>query len=296
MLRIMSTAAPRSTLPVIALALIGPLVACTTSNAGGGGTGTVDGNTTTEVACDPLAAKPIALGAVVGVGKDASGTLYVDAASGVFVSGGGKLLRQHVTGTGQSGTSEFAFGFEPAGDDGTHARSLLVETKGSIATAMALGPTNSKAFLSQSPAGVTPLTLVDAATVSGMMLVNTPNLISYIGDAATGDVVLATVPMNEDLTSTNGGLSIFYGPPNGVAQRTVTSLEQSLSNNGTVTFLVGTTPYVLAFGVVQAPDAGPFGVFTLEGLTPQGGAQIAVTLRSPTPTATPSDLSFTCLP
>jgi len=63
-----------------------------------------------------------------------------------------------------------------------------------------------------------------------------------------------------------------------------------------VTFLVGPVPYVLAFGTVQAPDAGPFGEFTLEGLTPQGGAQMAVTLRSPTPTAVPPDLSFICLP
>ena len=62
-----------------------------------------------------------------------------------------------------------------------------------------------------------------------------------------------------------------------------------------MTFLVGNTPYVLAFGMVQGPDAGPFGTFALEGLTPQGGAQIAVTLRSPTPTSLPSNLSFACL-
>lgn len=53
---------------------------------------------------------------------------------------------------------------------------------------------------------------------------------------------------------------------------------------------------MLAFGMVGAPDAGPFGVFALEGLTPQGGAQMAVTLRSPTPASVPSGLSFTCLP
>jgi hypothetical protein len=48
---------------------------------------------------------------------------------------------------------------------------------------------------------------------------------------------------------------------------------QTLSNDGTVTFLVDGTPYVLAFGTANGPDAGPLGVFTLEGLTPQGGAQ-----------------------
>jgi hypothetical protein len=280
-----SEAVGRSSSILLVLILIVGLGACK-------GTGTA----VTESACDPLAPKPIALGTVVGVGQDASDTLYVDSASGIFVSGSGTLIRQHVTGTGQSGTSEFLFTFEPPGDDGSSARNLLVETQGSTASAMALGPTDSRTFLNQADGGVTSLTLVDPATVAGMPIVNTPNLISYVGDVANGEVLLATVPMNGDPTSNDGGLSIFYGPPSGVAQRTITAFEQSLSGNGTVTFLVGSTPYVLAFGMEGAPDAGPFGVFALEGLTPQGGPQMAVTLRSPTPTAVPSGLSFTCLP
>lgn len=276
---------PHSTL--VALALIGPFVACKASNGG---------STVTESACDPLAPKPIALGAVVGVGQDTTGTLYVDSATGVFVSGNGELIRQHVTGTGQSGTSEYLFTFEPPGDDGSSARNLLVETQGSTASNMAIGPAGSRTFLGQSDAGVTSLTLIDPATVSHMTLVNTPNVISYVGDVANGDIVLATVPMNSDPTATNGGLSIFYGPPSGVAQRAITAFEESLSGNGTVTFVVGGTPYVLAFGMVPAPDAGLLGAFTLEGVTPQGGAQMAVTLRSPTPTAVPPEISFTCLP
>lgn len=275
---------PPSTL--VALALLAPFVACKAS----------DGSTVTESACDPLAPKPIALGAIVGVGKDDTGALYVDSASGVFVSVSGELIRQHVTGTGQSGTNEFLFTFEPPGDDGSLARNLLVETQGSTVSNMALGPAGSRTFLGQSDAGVTSLTLVDPATVSGMAVVNTPNVISYVGDVANGDIVLATVPMNDDTTSTNGGLSIFYGPPGGVAQRAITAFEESLSGNGTVTFVVGGTPYVLTFGMVPAPDAGFLGAFTLEGVTPQGGAQMAVTLRSPTPTAVPTGLSFTCLP
>jgi hypothetical protein len=99
----------RLTAAVTAFVLIVPLVACTTSSAGDGG---IAGNAAAEISCDPLAAKPIALGVVVGVGKDASGTLYVDAASGVWVSERGTLVRQHVTGTGQSGTNEFNFTFE----------------------------------------------------------------------------------------------------------------------------------------------------------------------------------------
>jgi hypothetical protein len=254
------------------------------------------------IPCDPLAPGPITPGAIVGVGQDADGTLYVDAANGIFVSAGGALIRQHLLGSGQLGANEFIFTFgSPAADAGSPERDLLVETTGSTASAMALGPGGARMFLDQSPAGVTALTLVDAATVSGLAVVNTPAVISYLGDVANGNVVLATVPQNADPTPasgavSDGGLSIFYGPPNDVEERVITAFSESLSGNGTVTFLVGNTSYVLAFGMVQGADAGPFGMFALEGLTPGGGAEIAVTLRSPTPSMLPADLSFRCLP
>jgi hypothetical protein len=91
-------------------------------------------------------------------------------------------------------------------------------------------------------------------------------------------------------------LSIFYGPPGDVAERTVTAFEQTLSNDGTATFVVEGTRYVLAFGTVNGPDSGPLGTFTLESVTPQGGAELSVTLRSPTTTTVPTGLSVTCLP
>jgi hypothetical protein len=272
---------------LVALALLAQFVACKATSGG---------SVLAESACDPLTAKPITLGTIIGVGQDATGTLYVDSANGIFVSNNGELIRQYVNGTGQSGSTEFIFTFESSGSDASSARTLLVETQGSTASAMALGPAGSRAFLGQSDAGVTSLSLVDSATVSGMAVVNTPNLISYIGDVANGDVVLATVPLNGDSSSDDGGLSIFYGPPTNVAQRAITAFEQSKSNNGTVTFLVAGTPYVLAFGTMLSPDAGPLGVWTLEGLTPQGGAQMTVTLRSPTPAVVPAALSLTCLP
>jgi hypothetical protein len=277
---------------VLALAPLAFLVACSTSH--GGAPGDAGGAATP---CDPLAAKPIALGTVVGVGRDASGVLYVDSAHGVFLSDANNaLIRQHVFGGGSSGTTEFLFTFASPSADISTARNLLVETSGTTATAMALGPTNSKAFLSQSPAGTTPLMLVDPSIVSRMPVVNTPNTIDYVADVANGDVILATVPMNEDETSSNGGLAIFYGPPGRVAQRPITDFQETLSGNGTVTFLVDGTPYVLQFGEIPAPDAGPFGEFALLGLTPMGSAPMNVTLRAPTPAAAPSGLSFACLP
>lgn len=269
------------------------VVACSSTSGKG------DAGSQRFTPCDPLAAKPITVGTIVGVGEDAAGKLYVDSSHGVFVveAGGTNLVRQYVTGTGSSGTTEFLFTFEAPGADRSTDRQLLVETADSspAATAMALGPTGSKAFLNQSPLGTTPLTLVDVSTVSGLAVVNTPNVISYFADVANGDVILATVPMNADETSTKGGLAIFYGPPVAVAERTITDFQQSRSGNGAVTFLVDATPYVLTFGEVAAPDAGPFGAFALMSLTPQGGDGLTVTLRSPTPQALPSTLTFSCL-
>ena len=80
------------------------------------------------------------------------------------------------------------------------------------------------------------------------------------------------------------------------AQRTIVSFEQSLSGNGTLTFQVGSVPYVLVFGNVPSADAGPFGTFALMSLTPQGGAPMSATLRTPTPASPPPELSFTCSP
>jgi hypothetical protein len=244
-----------------------------------------------QTPCSPLAAPPITLGTIIGVAKDASGVLYVDSSNGVFVSGGDTLNRQVVTGAGQSGSSDFLYTFDSPGDDGGAARNLIVVETGGLATAMSLGPPGSKSFV-----GGTPLTLVAPSTVSGMAIENTPNLIDYLADVSNGDVLLTTTPMNEDATSDNGGLAVFYGSPAAVAQRTITAFEQTISNDGTMTFLVDGTPYTLAFGTVTGPDSGPLGVFTLQGLTPKGGAPLTVTLRSPTPTTLPSGLSFTCSP
>jgi hypothetical protein len=244
-----------------------------------------------QTPCSPLVAAPTTLGTIVGVAEDTSGVLYVDSSNGIFVSSGATLNRQYVNGSGQSG-DDFLFTFEPPGDDGTGARNLIVVETGGVASAMSLGPPGSKSF-----SGGTPLTLVAPSTVSRMTIVNTPNVIDYVADVANGDILLATQSMNNDTPPpSNGGFSVFYGPPAAVAERTVTAFEETLSNDGTMTFLVGGTLYTLAFEAVDAPDSGPLGVFTLESLTPEGGAPLAVTLRSPTPTMLPGGLSFFCSP
>jgi hypothetical protein len=253
------------------------------------------GQTAATVPCDPIAAAPISLGAIVGVGQEASGTLYVDAQNGIFVSSGGLLFRQHVTGTGQSGSDQFIFTITTRSrDGGTSSVDLLVQTSGTTAVAMALGPGGARTFLDQAGDGITPLTLAPESAVSAMPVINTPNVISDVADVENGDVLLITVPMDAIPNAANGGRSLFYGPPDAVAQRTITSVQQTRSGNGTLTFLVGAVTYTLAWGLVPGPDAGPLGVSSLESLTPQGGAPLSLTERSPTPTLTPAGLTVTC--
>ena len=251
-----------------------------------------------QPACDPLAASPITLGTIVGVGQDSDGTLYVDAANGVFVSSKGSLIRQHVVGTGQSGSTSFSYSFTAPGADISSARDLIVQLDEAGNATMTLGPDGSGK--TQSDGGGMALMVLPASTVAGMPVVNTPNVISYIATAANGDTLMATVPVNAPSGASDGGiydggLAIFYGPSAAVAQRVITAFEESLSGNGTVTFLVAGVSYSLAFGDVLTPDAGPLGTFTLLGLTPAGGASMGITLESATPATPPPGLSFTCL-
>src|SRR4051812_50057879 len=118
-------ALPRSASLAIFVSLgLGLGQGCRSSSLPGGTTGEA-------VPCDPLAAGPITPGRIVGVGQDADGTLYVDAANGVFVSAGGALIRQRLLGTGPAGANEFIFSFEsPAAGAGGPGRGLLGGTAG----------------------------------------------------------------------------------------------------------------------------------------------------------------------
>jgi len=287
-------------LPVVTREIFELLLVALTAGAAGcasddpSGAGAPPAADSATIACDPLAPSPLTLGAIVGVGTSADGTSYVDAANGVFVASGAELVRQHVTGTGQSGATEYLFSFEPPNEPSA-AQTLLVETDDSgNAQQMALGPPDSREFLDPPLPDVTPLTLAEPASVSGLTVVNTPNEISYVADVEDGSVLLTTYPMNPDPASETGNLTLFYGPAANVQERTIAAFQQSLSNVGTVTFLVGAESYVLAFGRLPTSD-DPFGKFVLTSLTPGSGSPLAVTLRSPTPSELPSELSFSCL-
>ena len=121
---------------VLAIALGAP-AACTHTSGGG----------KSSSPCDPLAPPSTTLSGILGVGKDAQGTLYVaDEPSGaseprVFVSSGNDLVRQQVTGSGQSGgakgAGEYTLSFQPPDSDGAAAQALLLDVEGGTATQMA---------------------------------------------------------------------------------------------------------------------------------------------------------------
>ena len=251
-----------------------------------------------EAPCDPLVGPAIGLGTIVGIGQSSTGTFYVDAENGIFVSSvDGSLIRQHIVGSGQSGT-EYSYSFAAPNEDGLMPEQLVVETSGGVAVSLQLGAGGSGKLPSDGGSFV-PLQLVSATALKGMPVVNTPNVISYVAYAANGYILLATVPQNAPTGATDGGisdggLSIFYGPAYAMKQRPITAFEESLSGNGSVTFTVDGVPYVLSFGYVLGSDGGPLGTFTLSGLSQTGGGTIALMLQTPTPVALPSG-QFLCL-
>ena len=268
----------------LAVALLG---ACSPSS------GSSSNASNASTPCDPLAAPPTMLSSVLGVGQDAQGTLYVaDLPSGsdeprVFVSsGGGPLVRQEVYGSGSSGSGQYTLSFGPPGATPAQQQALLLDTSNGTATQMALGPVDSKSFLGGP--GETPLTLVDASTVSGLAITNLPGEVDWVADVTDGTSIVVTSPIE---VQSSADFHLFYGAADAMVERTITSYNQSLSGYPAIAFLVGSTTYTMTIGgTVPLGDAGTGpGPVTLD----TGSATLAATLRTPTPT-TLSGFSFTC--
>jgi hypothetical protein len=260
---------------------------------------------TTPVACDPLAPAPTALAKILGVGKDASGTLYVvdDAGQGqlrVFVSNGQTLERQHVLGTGAAGggasaDGQYSLSFDSPDGDGSDGRTLLLDVHAGAADAMALDPGLEKGlpFVPDSgAAGRTVLAVVDASAVTGQAIQNLPGVVEYMGDVSNGEVLVVTAPV--DLASTDD-FRIFYGPAADEQEGTITNFVQALSGYPQITFTLGGATYTMAISTVYGtgPEAGPLGQPGPGTLSVAGGPSLAFTLRQPPPTALPG-FRFTC--
>jgi hypothetical protein len=253
--------------------------------------------------CDPLAPPPTTLSGILGVGKDGQGTLYVaDEPPGlsearVFVSSGNDLVRQQVIGSGQSGggkgaSAEYTLSFEAPASDGAAAEALLLDVQGGTASQMALGPPDSKAFLGDAGAGITPLTVVDVSAVAGMTIVNLPGVVAYVGDVSDGTAIVVTSPTD---VSSSADFHLFYGTAGAMLERSIVTFSQALSGYPTITFLVGSTQYTMAISGTGAfdPDAGLLGG-PGPGTLDTGSTTLPFTLRMPTPT-TLGGFSFSCL-
>ena len=254
-----------------------------------------------ETTCDPLATHPTTLATLLGVGKDEAGTLYVADQGGVaaepsivrvFVASDRSLVRQHVIGSGSAQAQDIET-FESA-DGSTGPRDLAMQIAGGKATSMTLGPEGSaKSRIEGVDAGpAAALTLVGSTAAQGMLAIDLPGAVSYVADAANGEAIVVTAPLEDDEGS--AAFHLFYGTPGAMIERPIVSYDQALSGYPAIGFTVGSQTYVMAISSVPAPDGGPFAAPGPVTVTPGGGAGVIFTLRMPAPTSL-SGFTFTCL-
>lgn len=238
------------------------------------------------------------LGTVLGVGKDADGTTYLaDTVTSpivtgrVFVSQGRFLFRKRLLGSGSNGDSDYTLTF----DDDSGGAALLIHRENGKATAMALGPTNSRGFIGDPGAVTTNLTVEDESVLSAFTLRNLPGdvTIENVADVEDGSEIVVTHPA-VDYEYTD--FRLFYGRAPKLAERHVTNTSRGKSGSTVMTFVVGTATYTLnlPWVTVTTPDGGITGGPDVGTLDAGGGKTFAVTQRWPAPTALPG-LSFTCL-
>jgi hypothetical protein len=184
--------------------------------------------------CDPFAVmtKSITLATVMGVGRDATGTIYVVDGHGenperLFASSGTTLVRQKVGGTG---TASDGSGTLLVMTSGTPDAPLTVEVQvsGGHATAMGLyrGTLATKTFAIGSM-GET-LQLMSAGDIAGFSLQNLPGTVSatHVATTADGRWLVVTQP---DVDATVTDVRVFFGTPDALRERRVIPTAQPRS-------------------------------------------------------------------
>jgi hypothetical protein len=279
---------------IVAVAALG----CSTSSNGGAGA--------SSGPCDPLSPPPTTLGAVLGVGEDTQSLIYVadqvpdSGQDRVFVSSGATLDRQHVAGTGQSGSppnADYTLSFQPPFADAGDVRALLIQVRGGVVAGMALGPGNSRNFLGTADAGQVPLTVLDKGAIGGFKIQNLPNVVEHVADVSNGDAIVVTAPMDAWSTS---GFGLFYGKADAMVEYPIISVNADDYGQYIAFQMDGMTYNIFfndPFGVDGGGGPGPGTLYTDGGgadpaLQTVPGA-LTVTERTPTPTSL-SGFSFTC--
>lgn len=241
----------------------------------------------------------MALGTVLGVGKDAQGTTYMvdsEPQTGyrVFVSDGTTLFRKKIAGSSSSGggpDNDYSFTFE----DGTTTQALLFQIRGGAVTGMALGPGDVRGFIGDPGATTEMLTLDSESVVSAFTLRNLPGdvAIEYVADVTDGTALVVTRPA-VDWEYTD--FRVFYGTDGpSLSERQVLNVLRAKDGGSTeIQFIVDGATYTARFPWVLEPGDGGISGHPGQGTLDKNGVPVAMSQRYPTPT-TLSGFTFSCL-
>jgi hypothetical protein len=198
----------------------------------------VDVSTTSELtSCQPLAAETsaVTLGTVIGAGQAADGTVYVIDRNGSelrgFVSEGGELYRQHVSGTGEVN--------DAAGDTTTISLGelsppltlqVVIAEDGSMRMGVVEGELKSKTFTIGEEGEE--LTLLSADDVVALPLHNYPSeiVVEYVAEVEGEELLVVLRP--RDLTGYEE-FRVFYGKPERLEECPVQNVSRALDGGST---------------------------------------------------------------
>jgi hypothetical protein len=215
------------------------------------------------------------LGRILGVGADAAARLYVgeepsDLHDRVFLSDGDALRRSSVSGTGRRGVipdADYNLGFQ----DGTIARSLVIQVRSGVTTAMGLAPAGSRVFIGDAAADIEPLTLMTTSDIAGRRLENLPRAVDDVFQTEDGRSVVVTADGDDGAED----VQLFFGRPDSLVQRTIAQFGRSLdgattadfdvdgklaslrSYGAATTLAIGNEPVVSASHVLPTPSQLP---------------------------------------
>jgi hypothetical protein len=262
------------------------------------GAQTTDGGKTTGP-CDPLAPHelPLTLGTVLGVGRDAQGTVYLaDEVAAtytdrVFVSSGQTLWRKRVLGTGASNLgTEVDYGLSY--EDGSISQDLLVQIRDGATSGMALAPAGSRATVGD-PAVTENLEVLAPSAIDSMTLRNLPGevTIEYVADVDDGHVIVVTRPTDD---WTYDDFRVFYGTPDALVERAVLQVDRTKGNATTIDFRLGSAVAHATFTMVDTTTDAGYAVSVGPGSFETGGGAVQTLTERPATAASLEGYQFSC--
>lgn len=235
--------------------------------------------------CSPLAshAEPIALAAVLGIGKHADGTLYVvdrenPGAERVFVSEQSALVRQRIAGTG-SGPDWIVFTIT----DATTPFTLKIETPagGPARMGVVRGPFADRDFEIGAQGDVLDIVGMDALV--GIPVNNLPGdvTIEYLAETDDGRRLVVIRPTDDWAYD---DFRLFLGTPGTMVERQIFSVTRARDG--------GTTTIVFDLDGAQATALFPAAIRMEPATLMIDGTTMTLTLTSPGTSA--SAFNFYC--